>query len=247
MIWLANWRAIWSYYRAGLPVGPLRFRRGFTLYHGSGDDPIAHLHEVFADRCYRRFIDGELTGVMVDLGANIGAVTLDWASRSPRLRIHAYEPYPKANEILRHNIETNGLAHRVSVYGDAVGPSIGEMTLWNPMTSVHVTGYGECPSSAQRTRVVVPMVDLNEVIRRVDGEPITLLKIDTEGAEADILEGASPSTLRVIGQIILEYHNQLCPGAFSRCRKVLDLAGFACRVRPANADGGLLYAWRNSM
>src|SRR5437764_1020606 len=107
--WLSNWPDVWSAYRARRPLPPLQFRNGLTLHHERHDSPVALLHEVFSERQYRRHLNGPVEGVMIDLGANIGAVTLDWARRSPQLQIHAYEPNPATNRVLRQNVAANGL------------------------------------------------------------------------------------------------------------------------------------------
>lgn len=245
--WLSNWREVWSSYRAGLPLPSLRFRSGLTLHHGPQDSPIALLHEVFGERQYRRHLNGPVEGVMIDLGANIGAVTLDWGSRSHPLRIHAYEPNPRANSMLRRNVEVNGLIDRVTVYDEAVGRDSRELRLWTNVNSMTATAYGDAPPEGGGVATRVPQVDLNEVVRRAGGGPVALLKMDTEGAEADTLEGASSATLRAIRQIILEYHVRLCPNAEARCRKALEEAGFHCLVRPTNAYHGLMYAWRTDL
>lgn len=242
--WLSNWREVWSAYRADLPLPPLNLRSGVVLHHGPHDSPVATLHEVFGERQYDRHIEGPSEGVMIDLGANIGAVTLDWASRSRRLRVHAYEPNPLTNGVLRRNVEANGLADRVTVYDEAVGREAGELRLWTNMHSMMVTAYSDAPPSRGAVATRVPLIDLNEVVRRAGGVPVELLKMDTEGAEADTLEVATPATLGAIRQVILEYHDLLCPDALARCRKVLEQGGFQCLVHPFNASQGLIYARR---
>jgi FkbM family methyltransferase len=182
---------------------------------------------------------------MIDLGANIGAVTLDWAHRSRPLRIHAYEPNPSTNRVLRRNVEANGLSGRVTVFDEAVGRDNGELRLWTNVNSMTSTAYGDAPPARAAVALSVPLIDLDEVVRRAGGGPVSLLKMDTEGAEVDTLEGASQSTLQAIRQVILEYHTGLCPNAPARCQKALERAGFRCLVRPTNAHHGLMYAWRS--
>src|ERR1700749_386093 len=74
--WLSNWSEGWSAYRASLPPPPLRFRDGLTLHHGRLDNPVSLLREVFGERQYRRHIERPRDGLMIDIGANIGAVTV---------------------------------------------------------------------------------------------------------------------------------------------------------------------------
>jgi FkbM family methyltransferase len=241
--WLKNWPDVWSAYRNCLPLPPLRFRRGFTLHHNRGDEPLILLYEIFVEGSYSQAEISE--GVIVDLGANIGAATLSWASQSSKITVHAYEPNPATNQTLRQNIEANNLSARVTIYNDAVGREVGEIKLWGGMPNLLTTSYGEAPSASNGTAIKVPMVDLNEVLRRVGGEKISLLKIDTEGAEADILEGASLPCLKSIRRIVLEYHDTLCPDAHIRCKRILDQAGFRVQTSPLNANQGLLYAWQD--
>jgi FkbM family methyltransferase len=238
--WLKNWREVWSAYRNRLPLPPLQFRSGFTLHHKLGDEPLLLMYEIFVDDSYPR---SEKEGVIIDLGANIGAATLRWACQSDKITIHAYEPSPKTNQTLRENVLANNMSERVFVYSEAVGRENGEIQLRTDLPSMEVTSFVDARSKPGDS-IRVPMVDLNEVIRRAGGDEIALLKIDTEGAEADILEGASPGTLRLIKQMVLEYHDSLCPDAYKRCKRVLDEAGFTIETSPINDHQGLLYAHR---
>jgi FkbM family methyltransferase len=241
--WLSNWQEVWSRYRAQQPLPAFQFRSGLTLHHGRQDSPVALLHEVFGEGQYRRHLNNPVEGVMIDLGANVGAVTLDWAKRSRGLFVHAYEPNPATNMVLRHNIEANGFADRITVYDEAVGGESGELRLWTNVNSMTATGYGTAAPASNAVAVSVPLIDLNEVVRRAGG-PISLLKIDTEGAEADTLECANVDTLKAIRQVILEYHDGLCPNAASRCKQALEQSGFRCLVHSLNSANGLIYAWR---
>ena len=83
-IWrhLENWDQVWSMYRRNAPLPPLVFRRGFTLHHCQWDCPISLLHEIFADQLYSRCLKTGSSGVVVDIGANIGAVALTLGIRS---------------------------------------------------------------------------------------------------------------------------------------------------------------------
>ena len=243
--WLENWPEVWSAYRQQKPLPLLRFRDGFTLHYGSHDDPVSLLHEIFGERHYTKYLTIPTDGVMIDLGANIGLVTLDWASKVRQVRIHAYEPNPSTNRILQRNIDANGLGQRVTVHPEAVAGAPGEMRLWTNVHSMIATGYSDTAPRSGAIAETVPVIDLNEVVRRAGGS-VALLKMDTEGAEAETLEGATAATLRSIGQMVLEYHESLCPNALTRCRKVLEGADFHCRIRPINPTQGLIYAQRGT-
>src|SRR5216684_2572502 len=107
-----NWREVWSSHRSQRPIPPLQFRAGFTAHHGPQDTPVGLLHEVFGSNFYACTPPRD-SGVMVDLGANIGYVCLYALQRSPKLEIYAYEPNPSAAAMLRRNLQENGFAAQV--------------------------------------------------------------------------------------------------------------------------------------
>ena len=244
--WFDNWREVWLSYRSGAEIPPLRFRRGFVLRHRSEDQVLLQFFEVFRDKSYRRYITEPHFGTMVDIGANIGAVSLDWATRLQHVRVHAYEPHPGTFATLRENVEANHETPRIVTYQEAVGGRTGTLVLHTGGSSMENSAYG--PGAAARTldEIGVAMVALDTVIERCSGDgQIGLVKIDTEGAEADILEGAHPETFKEIRQFVIEYHDGLSPNALARCESVLAGAGFRCATPSARPAQGLLYAWRD--
>jgi hypothetical protein len=78
---LSNAGDVWRAYRAGTDVPALKFRDGGTLYHGPGDSPVFLFFEIFANGCYRRQLQRPPRGRIVDIGANIGAFTIDCGQR----------------------------------------------------------------------------------------------------------------------------------------------------------------------
>lgn len=245
-IWFSNWREVFDGYRGRTPPAPMRFRRGFVVHHSPDDVAIFTFREVFRDRCYRRYLDESQSGVMIDLGANIGLVTLDWASRLSGVVIHAYEPRPETFETLAVNIASNHLSNRVYVYNEAVSGEQGVLVIDTSQGSVFTSAYSESAGRGESAAIRVPSVSLDQVVARCAGQgTINLVKIDVEGAEAEILEGASPPSLAKVRQFALEYHNHLCPDALLRCESVLRGAGFQCRAHPMSDNNGILYARRD--
>ena len=262
-----NWREVWPCYRVrgntdGLPT--LHFRHGLAIRHRPVDRMHGQFAEVFLFKAYRKFIKEPRHGVMVDIGANIGVVTLDWASRLPHVRIHAYEPHPATFAVLSENVAANHLEPLITIRQEAVGRQAGTLTLRSMAESSTLTTAYEnsknerptgsarvgsfCPEAGQWWGTVadeftVSTVSLDEVIERcAAGGTVHLVKIDTEGAEADILEGARRETLGAIEQFVLEYHDIFCPDALARCERVLTDAGFKYVVRPLAPGLGMLYA-----
>lgn len=247
VIWLDNWRDVFDGYRGRKPLTPLRFREGFVLHHAPSDVAVGTFLEVFGDRLYRRHLNESDAGVMVDLGANIGMVTLDWASRLPGVVVHAYEPYPDTFATLAANITANQMSARLRIYNEAVSGQPGTLVLGLVSgVSVGASAYGESAQLNKSSSVRVPAVSLDQVVARCASQgPINLVKMDVEGAEADTLERASPDSLKKVGQFVVEYHDHLSLDARSRCESVLRRAGFRCRVHQLSDNHGILYARRD--
>jgi FkbM family methyltransferase len=277
LLWVVNWREVYRSHRRGAPLPPIRLRRGPTLSHQASDQVLVVLREVVTQRCYRRHITEPARGVLVDIGANIGMVTLDWAARMPEVTIHAYEADPITFETLKRNVEDNGLAGRVRVYNEAVGRGAGEILFHRTGLSLTAGAFAfagapeDGPAAADEVNprdgaprrakpdlwfwtrfgepLRLPAVGLAEVMRRAERDgPVKLVKIDVEGAEVDILQGAPPDTLVAAEQFVVEYHDPLRPEARARCEAALERAGFRCVARESEemAGLGLLYAVRQA-
>jgi FkbM family methyltransferase len=178
---------------------------------------------------------------LLDIGANIGAVTLDQIWNGNAKQVDAYEPNPITCEVLERNIRANGLASSVRVYREAVGGREGSVPLWAGGESVLSSTAAR--SSLSGEPVYVDAVTLDTAVARTRSTTL-VVKIDAEGAEVEMLEAASRCTLEAIQLLVMEYHDSLVPRARDRCLSVLRGAGFVCAIRPFTADQGLLIARR---
>ena len=237
---LRNWREVWGAYRTAQRLPPLQFRRGFVLNHGPADDPILLLHTVFARSEYGALASGRIR-YLVDIGANIGSVTLDLTWRDPDLKVDAYEPNPLTFDTLSRNIRENGLESRVRTYSDAVTSQDGQVRLWSGDSSV--LSSVSASAAVGGVAVSVPAISLDRAIMRTGSDHVAV-KIDAEGAEVEMLESASDAALAAIDEIALEYHDSIVPDARARCEAVLIRAGFVCRTMPFSHDQGILIARR---
>jgi FkbM family methyltransferase len=236
---LQNWREVWAAYSSGAPVPALRFRNGLVFHSGPGDAAGFLFFEIFANGCYRRGLPAALTGDVVDIGANIGAFTLEAATRYPGSIVHAYEPDPRTCDMLRRNIEANGLASRVRVWNEAVAGEPGTLRLWRGDGSVVVSAH--LPAHLRGEPCDVPAVTLQKVLARTAGR-IGVLKLDCEGAEAEILEAAGPA-LDAVDFIVAEYHPSLVPEVVPRIRGALHTS-FDVSVEQGQRCGPMIRARR---
>jgi FkbM family methyltransferase len=239
---LSNGAEVWDAHRAQAPLPPFRFRNGLVLLHGEGDAPLFLLFEIFANACYRRQLaDLPSDSTIIDIGANIGAFTFDCAVRFPSAQIDAYEPNPRAHRMLQANIAANKLESRVRAFSEAVGRSCGVVDLWTEGATITASAYRR-PSDGRGLPETCPMVDLPTALARAGGRA-ALVKLDAEGAEADILEGGR-AVLRAVEQCIGEYHEDRVPDVVARCRSVFESSGFAFTLAASRRCGPLFRARR---
>jgi FkbM family methyltransferase len=222
------------------PFPPLKFRNGFVWHHGPRDQPLLLFREIFIDHFYEP-LEAPPNAVVLDIGANIGAVTLYWAVGRPDISFHAYEPNPESCATLRKNIEANRMLAQVTIYAEAISGTRGQLDLWVNVPTTLSTSYGDPPAEGAR-KVSVPAVTLDDAWERTGRSPIWMLKIDTEGAEGDILEAASDAMLGSVQTACIEWHDNIVPGVRARCLARLRAAGFTYHERFHPWNEGIIFA-----
>jgi FkbM family methyltransferase len=131
--------------------------------------------------------------LFVDVGANIGYFSLLAASRGAE--VIAFEPNPACHEALLRNAKLNGLTIDARQIALTDRPGRGTLVIERDdrLGAAHL---GEAGAG----RITVPLDTLD---LQLGGRQPKLLKIDVEGAEIGVLEGAS-ETLTVGTRVIIE-------------------------------------------
>ena len=134
--------------------------------------------------------------LFVDVGANAGSYTMLACGVNGASGV-AYEPVPATYERLLANIRVNGLDTRVRCVNKAVGDKVGVVAFSTGSdTTNRALSAGE--SRADQRSVEVTLLDTD-----LAGVEPTAIKIDVEGYETPVLQGATtllakPSLLCVI-------------------------------------------------
>ena len=128
----------------------------------------------------------------LDVGANIGAYSLFASHHSNIGRIVAFEPDPQTLNELRSNVALNGLERRIEVQGKAVSNDQGSVTLGvvgklSGANSVIDTSIHD--RSAFQRQVTVETVSLDQLFASPLADAVCI-KVDVEGHECKVLEGA---------------------------------------------------------
>lgn len=167
-------------------------RSGLTLRAPSLREPIAF--HLFCNGTYEPETIAAILahlprgGTFVDIGANIGAITLEVARKRPDAHVIAIEASPAIVPYLQHNIERNRLDN-VRVMPLAASDRDGEIDFYIP-PAAHFGMASAAPQfNVKPTRV--PARTLDGILADLNAGPVDVIKIDAEGAELDVLRGAT--------------------------------------------------------
>ena len=125
-------------------------------------------------------------GMLLDVGANAGYFSCIWAALNPDNKAYSFEPSPRNLAMLRQNIAGLDNPQRVQIFDHAVGKEAG--TLHFDIGPEDESGWGGLANSAGARTIQVKVRRLDELVPT--GQDISVLKIDTEGADTWVLMGA---------------------------------------------------------
>ena len=157
----------------------------------------------------------------IDVGANDGSY-VHYMRRWAR-HVCAYEPMPSLAETLREKFP-----RRVTVEAMALSDRTGSVELRSPVVDgVVVTGCSTISDEAAATypghrAIKVPMDRLDNVYRGNAG----FIKIDVEGHEQAVLDGAIETVRRCRPRMLVEIDERLSPGGLERARSYFTRLGY---------------------
>lgn len=154
--------------------------------------------------------------LFVDVGTNVGSYII-LACSVVGARGIAFEPVPSTYQRLVENIRLNHLDERVKCINKAVGNWQGNIAFSSGSdTTNHVLESGEnCDNT-----VTVEIISLDTVLQ---GESPALIKIDAEGYETPVLEGAQKTLQnQTLQAVIMELNGSGDRYGFDESR-ILDL------------------------
>ena len=130
---------------------------------------------------------------VVDVGANVGETVLTAAvGVGPEGHVTGIEPHPKTFQFLSDNVRLNGVSN-VALINSAVGCTSGVVTFSDDRRDdMNRVGEGGLRVPVERLDALVP-----------DRGPVALLKVDVEGYERFVFEGA-PALLNRTAAVFFE-------------------------------------------
>jgi FkbM family methyltransferase len=165
------------------------------------DDMTLHLQPNYESNIQDWFTKYYKSGVLIDVGANVGRYSITYASNAKK--VICFEPSPETRRILLKNILLNKL-NNVEVYPFALWYKNGyELFEIYP----HHQGMNSIVNKEKGSNIIkvktIKLDDLRLNIREID-----VIKIDVEGAEFEALHGMKDTIVRYKPAIVIEIKNK---------------------------------------
>jgi FkbM family methyltransferase len=151
--------------------------------------------------------------VFLDVGANFGIYSLLGCRRTQSLHAYAFEPIEENQAILRRNIDLHGLGDRITIEPCAVSDREGSTMIHLAHSGTHSISRSQGSTGTRQ----IPTVTLDAVIERLGISP-DVVKIDVEGHEVAVIDGALQMLADSAPTILIEY----VPSAHADVESLID-------------------------
>lgn len=154
------------------------------------------------------FKDGD---VVIDIGGNIGTVSIYLAKKYPFLKIYAFEPVKQNYENFLKNIELNNINKDIiKVFNLAITKDRRDVILTSPFYNSGASNIYDNYSNGivLNNDISIKSITFDDIFANNNISKCKLLKIDCEGAEYEILYSANIENLKNCEYMRAEFHGK---------------------------------------
>lgn len=170
--------------------------KGFNVHYSRGTSLISWIHtgNTYEPELTWKILETlkkKERPVMLDIGANIGLISLNVLAALPHVHIFAFEPGPHQFSYFKKTILDNGLRDRISLENAALSFESGKAD-FSVHESAHASGDGffDTGRAGRAKKIEVQVKTLDEWWHAAGQPAVDVVKMDTEGAEYWVLQGA---------------------------------------------------------
>lgn len=182
-----------------------------TIVLRPGHFDLKVLRAVLLEEEYRVELT-EAPAVIVDAGAHIGLSAVYFANRYPEARIFSLEPNPENFAVLKANVAAYDSVHPINA------------ALWHSRENLHwvdpdADDWAYRVTQSEDSPDTIPAIDLDSLRSEHGIDRIDLLKVDIEGAEAEVFSH-NTGWIDAVRVIAIELHDRFRPG----CKETFEAA-----------------------
>jgi FkbM family methyltransferase len=175
-------------------LSEVTFRDDIKIRYRLNKGDIHSIREIWFEEAYRLPFE-EPSGVLLDLGANMGMTSVWLAKRCSFTQVIAVAPDPNNAALGRQNLKLNRITGQV--LEAAIGPTEGTARF----EFSQLSNLGRLSESGS----LVPMISVDAIIKKFSVARFGLIKIDIEGGEQKLFDGPV-AWLALTDAIIIEFH-----------------------------------------
>jgi FkbM family methyltransferase len=192
----------------------------FEIDLGEGIDLSLYLFGNFQNHVYHnKWFDIQPDDIILDIGANFGIIALNYAKEVPNGQVYAFEPTHYALQKFKRNLSLNPeLANHITVLQKFVSDHPAEKALAPTYSSWKVDGSDETGEQIHdihkgvvKSTEGVSTTTIDVFVEQQHLKRVDHIKIDTDGHEYEVLQGAiqtlnnfKPTVIFEIGRYIIE-------------------------------------------
>lgn len=240
---LKNLRKIFLYYIARTICGRVRVNatklsiiqlRVENLVIKQPIDSICENRQIFGQKIFDLFYSPSRDDVVIDVGSHVGLFTLKIAQKVKL--VVAVEPYKLSFDLLVDNVKRNNLKNIITINA-ALSDFGGEVKLF-----IDDSSQGHSIVSGSEKFIGTKALALDKLVEQLSLSKVDFVKINVEGAELNVLKGASGTLLKTHSMLAIAANHY--PEQKNDILSFLSAIGFASRVRKCSG-GYIIYAFKS--
>ncbi len=170
--------------------------QGITLYYNRGNSIIERLRSepIFEAEMSKKIaqdLQADETPTFLDVGANLGLILANVLNDAPNTKVYAFEPGPRQAELLTMTVVHNNLSDHVKIETCALSDKSGTQSFFTHKgKDIAKDGLLDTGRGESTVEICVNTNTLDRWWKDNSKLKVSVVKIDTEGAELKVLHGA---------------------------------------------------------
>ena len=142
-----------------------------------------------------------------DIGANIGLMSLPVLHAVPTCRVLSFEPAPSALSLLQRTAARSPYRDRWTVLGTALGRQVGSSGFFTSDAGAEAYGgFRDTKRGETDLQIEVPVSTVDAEWTALGKPPVSVIKIDVEGAELEVVQGGIDTIQAERPCVLLEWN-----------------------------------------
>ena len=144
--------------------------------------------------------------VYFDIGANIGLMSIPILRSYPTCTVISMEPSPNSLPFLIRTAEASEFRSRWHIVGKAAGNSIGSMQFFTASADLGAyDGFQDTKRAGSTNEITIQVTTIDAEWESMQYPRVSMIKIDVEGAELEVLHGAYKCIQKELPYILIEW------------------------------------------